>query len=101
MPGVEWTTKNSDEGMLRHSLCASSSYRPLLHSLTRTTCSSYIDERLPELRSTLLARTPTLPALQLKVEKRVSLLSELLELKVSGTDTSSGGSDEEFLRHGL
>lgn len=63
--------------------------------------SSYIDERVPELRATLLARAGALTPLQLKVEKRISLLGELLELKASGAGVSSDGSDEDYLRNSL
>lgn len=93
-----------DDGELRLTLCAKSSFSSLLLAADppRTTCdSSYVDERLAEYRAQLLASGTQLSDVQIETEKRANMLEELLEVLASGGGRSSMGNDEDFLRHNL
>lgn len=56
-----------------------------------------MNEKLASLRSSFLGRDGQLSRLQRNLDKQMTALSKLLELKTSGTTTTSDGDDEDDL----
>ncbi|KDE05013.1 hypothetical protein, variant [Microbotryum lychnidis-dioicae p1A1 Lamole] len=80
--GATFTESGSDEPMLRNNL-------------------SYVAEKTQEQRATLLARGASLSPLQLMLEKRASLLNELIDIRTNAMGVSVTGSDRGFVEHQL
>ncbi|SCZ90878.1 BZ3500_MvSof-1268-A1-R1_Chr1-3g02341 [Microbotryum saponariae] len=80
--GATFTESGSDEPMLRNNL-------------------NYVAEKTQEQRATLLARGRSLSQLQLMLEKRASLLNELIDIRTNAMGVSVTGSDRGFVEHQL
>lgn len=63
--------------------------------------SSYVEERVSECRATYTRRGGKISALQRNMEKRVQLLTQLLELKTGSEENADGLDEVGFVLHQL